>query len=334
MISTRNIITDLNDVPREWVFEYYLNLKERLTGQDVKILSVFNAKDKVPSMFIYFDVTNDKYKYKDFSSGYQGDHISLVCNMFNLTVKSAIPKIMADYSAYLADNNVTSVVEYQYHDKFKVVDYEIRHWTNLDQAYWGAYKIGSKLLEHYNVSPLEFYVMEKTELDGSINSIKINKKYIYGYFRSDGSLYKIYMPKNLDKKFIKVENYTQGADQLRHWAGLDHLMITSSLKDLMAFRKLGIPGYQVIAPDSENSMLSKEYVDKLRLSFKKIVVLFDNDEPGINAAKKYKERYGLDYIILDMEKDLSDSVKAHGIIKVKEKLISLLDELDISRKGV
>jgi DNA primase len=81
-------------------------------------------------------------------------------------------------------------------------------------------------------------------------------------------------------------------------------------------------------------MLSKEYVDKLRLSFKKIVVLFDNDEPGINAAKKYKERHNLDYIILDMEKDLSDSVKAHGIIKVKEKLISLLDELDISRKGV
>ena len=68
MLST-NIITSINEVPREWVFEYYLNLKEKLTGQDVKILSVFNAKDKVPSMFIYFDVSTDKYKFKDFSTG-------------------------------------------------------------------------------------------------------------------------------------------------------------------------------------------------------------------------------------------------------------------------
>jgi hypothetical protein len=158
-----------------------------------------------------------------------------------------------------------------------------------------------------------------------------NRKYVYGYFREDGSLYKIYMPKNLDKKFIKVENYTQGTDQLRHWAGLDYLIITSSLKDLMAFRKLGIAGYQVIAPDSENSMLSKTSMQRLKQSFKKIVVLFDNDAPGIAAAKKYQENYGVNYVVLDMEKDLSDSVKAHGLIKVKEKLVSLLDELDIPR---
>jgi len=50
MISTKHIISDLKDVPREWVFENYLNLKEKLTGQDVKILSAFNSKDKVPSM--------------------------------------------------------------------------------------------------------------------------------------------------------------------------------------------------------------------------------------------------------------------------------------------
>lgn len=55
MISTKNLITNVTDVPIEWVFEYYLNLSEKLNGQDVKILSVFNAKDKVPSMYIYFE---------------------------------------------------------------------------------------------------------------------------------------------------------------------------------------------------------------------------------------------------------------------------------------
>ena len=41
MISTTTIIIDLNQIPREWIFEFYLNLTEKLTGHDVKIRSVF-----------------------------------------------------------------------------------------------------------------------------------------------------------------------------------------------------------------------------------------------------------------------------------------------------
>ncbi len=139
------------------------------------------------------------------------------------------------------------------------------------------------------------------------------------------------MPKNPEKKFIKVENYTQGSDQLTS-SSCDALIITSSLKDLMAFRKLGLVGYQSIAPDSENSMITKTGMHILKQRFKKVIVLFDNDEPGIAAAKKYQENYGISYVVLDMEKDLSDSVKAHGLIKVKEKLLSLLNELDIQKR--
>jgi hypothetical protein len=84
MISTKNLVTNFSDVPKEWIFEYYLNLKERLTGQDVKMLSAFNSKDKIPSMFIYFDTSKAEYKFKDFSSGYQGDCINLVQHLFNL----------------------------------------------------------------------------------------------------------------------------------------------------------------------------------------------------------------------------------------------------------
>ena len=36
MISTKNIISKLSQVPIEWPFEYYLNLKEKLLGQDIK----------------------------------------------------------------------------------------------------------------------------------------------------------------------------------------------------------------------------------------------------------------------------------------------------------
>ena len=324
MISTKNLITDLAQVPREWVFEYYLDLKEKLTGQDVKMLSAFNARDKVPSMFVYFDKVSNFYKFKDFSSGYHGDCIELVLKMFNLPNRgSAADKIMQDYQNYLKYNTVVKF-DIVHHDKYKVVDYEMRHWNNFDQTYWTGFKIGSGMLQKYNVVALDFFTMSKQELDGKITSFKFKKPYLYGYFRDDGSLYKIYMPKNADKKFIKVENYIQGTDQLKY--NTKYLIITSSLKDLMAFNKLGIGNIEAIAPDSENTMIGEKAIGELKPHYEKIVVLFDNDEPGIKAAQRYKDKYGFDTILLPMEKDLSDSVKVHGMDKVREVLFPLLKQ--------
>ena len=183
MISTKNIISDLKDIPREWIFEYYLNLKEKLTGQDLKILSAFNAKDKVPSMCIYTDTLSGVYKFKDFSSGIQGDGIALVTALFNMPNRGhATNKIIFDYQEYLKYNTCSEIREFKVHDKFKVVDYEMRHWNTLDQQYWMRYKIGSKLLEHYNVSALQYFTMEKTDDHGTIVSFKFERPYIYGYF--------------------------------------------------------------------------------------------------------------------------------------------------------
>ncbi len=203
-----------------------------------------------------------------------------------------------------------------------VVDFEIRHWNNLDQSYWLGFKIGSRMLNRYNVSPLKFFTMEKIEDDGHSRSFLFDNNFTYGYFKDDGTLYKIYCPKNTDKKFIKVNNYIQGLDQLK--SDCEYLIITSSLKDLMCFHTLGIGNIEVIAPDSENSMIKESDIEMLKSCYKKIITLFDNDEAGIASMKKYKKIYNLDYVILDMEKDLSDSVKVHGIDAVRDVLFPLL----------
>ena len=252
MISTKNLISDLEEVPREWVFEYYLNLREKLTGQNIKMLSAFNVKDKVPSMFIYQD--SGKYKFKDFSSGFQGDHVELVRHLFNYDVRfKAANRIITDYQEYLKHNAPVQRGPIQFHDKFKVVDFEMRHWNTLDQKYWTQFKISSSILSQYNVVPLEFFTMSKTEIDGSVTSYRFSRPYVYGYFRNDGELYKIYMPKIPEKKFIKIQNYTQGMDQLQYDS--KYLLIVSSLKDLMSFKRLGIGNIECIAPDSENTMI-------------------------------------------------------------------------------
>jgi len=39
MISTKNLVSDESKVPSAWVFQYYLDLPESLTGQNVRIHS-------------------------------------------------------------------------------------------------------------------------------------------------------------------------------------------------------------------------------------------------------------------------------------------------------
>ena len=131
--------------------------------------------------------------------------------------------------------------------------------------------------------------------------------------------------KNSDKKFIKVQNYVQGLDQISYKK--DYLIITSSLKDLMVFQKLKIVNAECIAPDSENTMISETTINKLSKNYKSIIVLFDNDEPGIKAAERYKHKYNFNYVILPMEKDLSDSVAKYGIDKVRDMLLPLLKQV-------
>ena len=322
MISTKNLICDLTDVPREWVFEHYLNLTEKLTGQDIKMKSIFNTREKTPSMCIYLD-RNGIYKYKDFSSGNGGDAISLVQTLFNLPSRgSASYKIVEDYNQYVLNNGYNPIKSYKQHSKFKVTDYEMRHWNTLDQKYWMGFHIGSRLLSRYNVVPLEYYIMQKTDENDSVSSMTIRGNYIYGYFREDGTLYKIYQPKVKESKFIKVRDYIQGTEQLVF--DKPYLIITSSLKDLMAYQKLKISNSEAIAPDSENTMIPENIMSSISSKYQGVCVLFDNDEAGIRAAEKYKLRYGFDYVVLELEKDLSDAIKVHGIDKVRENLLPLL----------
>ena len=57
-----------------------------------------------------------------------------------------------------------------------------------------------------------------------------------------------------------------------------------------------------------------------------VCVVFDNDEAGIKSMEKYKTKFNFKYVILDLEKDISDTVKVHGIEKTKNTLFKLLKQ--------
>jgi DNA primase len=73
-------------------------------------------------------------------------------------------------------------------------------------------------------------------------------------------------------------------------------------------------------------MIGESVISKLQEKYSKILVLFDNDEPGLKAAQRYQDKYGITFITLDMSKDLSDSVKDHGIEAVRDQLLILLKQ--------
>ena len=318
MFKTKNLVHDVKNVPTQWIFQHFCSIKEKLAGQDVKIKSLFNPNERTPSMCIYTDKSNI-YRYKDFSTGKGGSAIDLVKDLNNLPFHKACQLIVENYNDFVLHNNGGyDFEEFQRAAKYKVTSHKFRSWSTQDQYFWTQFNIGSKLLEAHNIKPLESYCMTKDDKNLCIKGL-----YLYGYFKEDGTLYKIYQPKTLDKKFIKVSNYVQGYEQLHNNT---NLVITSSLKDVMSIKSLKL-NIDVIAPDSENTMLKQDVMEELQNKYNKIVVLFDNDDAGIKAMQTYKEKYPfIETTVLPMSKDVSDSIKDFGAKEVLIRLVPILDK--------
>lgn len=324
MFNTKNLVHEVKDVPVPWIFEHFCKLKEKLNGHDVKIKSLFNSKERTPSMCIYYDAKKDGYRYKDFSSGKGGSAIDLVKELTQLPYHKASSLVVEKYNDYVLHNNGGyDVTEFKQASKYKVSKFVFRSWNTSDQYYWTQYNIGSRLLEEYCVRPLEYYVLSKDVADEDPIELTIRGNYLYGYFKKDGTLYKIYQPKTLDKKFIKVNDYIQGSEQIKNQK---YLIITSSLKDIMSLKSLKL-AVDVVAPDSENSMIRKEVMQQYLKDYQKVVVMFDYDDAGLKAIEKYKEIYpNIVPVVLPMSKDLSDSIKDHGAKKVYYIMVPLLNK--------
>jgi hypothetical protein len=324
MLRTKSFISDITEVPREWVFEYYLTLPETLTGQDVKITSPFNPGEKNPSFFVYYSKSALQYKYKDFSTDAQGDGVSLVKMLFNIPTRgSAAHKIIDDYNEFVLNNpDSYKLREFKIRQKYKVTAFTPRNWNKQDEKFWMQFRINSKLLEHYNVRPLKNYTLTKELDNGKKKELLMNSSLMYGYFKRDGVLYKVYQPYIKKTKFLKVVANLQGVDQLTFKK--PYLVICSSLKDIMAFNKLGFKNAEAIAPDSENTMIPERVINNYKNAYEKVCTLFDNDQAGINSMKKYKEKFGIPGVHLELEKDLSDSIKEHGIKNTRIHLYPLI----------
>ena len=319
MLSTKNLVTKIEDIPSYWIFQHYLNLQEQLTGQDVKIKSLFNPTEKTASFCIYVDTSIMQYRFKDFSTGESGSKIDLVMHLFKLNFADAMQKIIDDYNKLSKTGNIANVTLVP-EVKWKVDYVKTRNWNTDDAKFWLSFNIGSHLLEEYNVRPLEYYTMVKEEVNNT-NTLKFEKPFMYGYFDKDGNLIKIYQPHSKKNKFYNIQDYIQGIDQLKY--DKPYLVICSSLKDAMSLRSFDY-NLEVLAPASENSIIKPYIINNLKSKYKKVITLFDNDAAGEKAINAYEKLYKINGCALPMCKDISDAVKIKGFKPVNKALKPLL----------
>jgi 5S rRNA maturation endonuclease (ribonuclease M5) len=319
MIQLTKLVCSLLEVPREWIFEYYLKLPENLSGQDVNIKSPFNENDNNPSFFVYVSKRTNKYHFKDFSTGIGGDHIELVRKLFNLELRGeAGYKIIIDYNDWKLQKGEYKPADFKKRNKYELSEFKVRKWNYYDKKYWSDYKLSSKRLEKFKIFPLEYYCLKKEE-DGEVKEIKINGNNLYGYFNLKNEVYKIYNPLSKEHRFFKVKEHIQGLEQLTFEK--DYLIITKSLKDVACIDSFNIVNLESISVESENVLIPRKVIDSLKIKYKKILVLMDNDKAGKIAVERYKETYGFDSINFTLDKDVSDSIKNNGITLTIEHLI-------------
>jgi len=321
MFSTKNFVIEGSDVPSTWVFQYYLDLPERLTGQDLKIKSIFNPNERTPSFCIYVDKTVMQYKFKDFSTGKSGNKIDLVKLILGINFSEAMRTIVSDYNKFIKTSDYKEE-KFIPQTRWEIDFINLRDWTVDDSNYWLSYRIGKSLLDTYNVKPIDYYNLVKQE-SNEVKKLKIGSKFCYGYFDKNGEVYKVYQPHSKKHKFFKAKQYLQGFDQLKF--NQPYLVICSSLKDAMCLRSMGY-NIEVIAPDSENTMIKPHIIEHLKKKYKKVITLFDNDEAGKNAVGKYANTYKIHGCVPTICKDISDAMVEIGFDKLHAMLKPLLKE--------
>ena len=314
----------LNDVLKKTtefdLYSFYLGE----TIQFGKAISSPFREDKNPS-FVFFKGNNGiKLKWHDFATGDSGDIVNFVQSVFNLTPGKALKRIRDDVSIgkITFTTRGISITEDLKTTK-TIISIKRKNFTTIDDEYWGQYGLDRDDLRHFNVYPISHFWINDQPQPYSYGK----KQPIYAYQIYDR--FKIYRP-NSKNRSAKWKTNTRRQD-IQGWEQLEHkgdlLIITKSLKDVMVLHKLG---YNSIAPSSESASLPVKIVNQLKERYKKIIILFDYDDGGMNGASKLNNKFGFDKIFIPYEykeihnaKDVSDFHKEFG----KEKTIKMLKQI-------
>ena len=287
-----------------------------------KVGMIYNSpfrKDKNPSFGIFYSKRTKQLLFKDHGTGECGNVIKFV-QLY--TGKTNYNDILQDIVAKL---NITSETRLdsskQYIPSTETVIGVVRQeFTDIDIKYWNQFNISTKTLKKFNVNSIKYYLC-----NGIVKGIYKPENPMYAYKVYNN--FKVYRP--LGDKYTKWRNNlteydVQGYEQLPKKG--DVCIITKSLKDVMCLYEMGIPA---ISPSSESTWLPDTVLEDILKRFKRVLICFDRDGPGMRNLRKISLKTGLNGLIVHKKfkaKDISDAIKANGFDKVKEYIYAEIDK--------
>ena len=312
-----NITKDfiLSKVNQESIMHYY-------TGNDVtskKLVTSCLRNDNHVTCGFYKSKSGILYMH-DFATNQHLDCWNLVMKLYNVNYYEALKIIARDFGLIDETNKVSkiNIIPEIKETESSKIQVQIKNYSDKELKWWEEFGIPKKILKKYHV-----YSIQHIFLNGELKFTSSEQCPIYGYYfgKDKNSLekWKCYFPNKTDYRFIGnlTQKVLQGYKQLNESSDL--LIINKSMKDTMACRVLG---YDSVSPNSETTFPNDKQIEEFKKRFKHILVVFDNDKPGLHnlwlTRKKYPE---LNYFWIPKElgaKDLTDLIKLKGLEEVKQ----------------
>ena len=311
-------------IPQEQLMEFYL-------GVPVKIGNKFTSplrNDRNPTCN-YFYAKDGDLLMKDHSGAFVGNVVQVVRYMYDLNYPQALERIAQDFGLISGGHsNIQSIQQDRLNcareEKQKAfIQVKLRKWEPVDLEYWAQFGISPATLEYYNV-----FVIDTAWINDFIVYTYRPTDPCYAY-RFGVNEYKLYFPlrEKGDIRFMGNSQSIQGYKQLPDSGKL--LVLTKSMKDVMALHELGIVS---AAFQAESILPSEEAINEFINRFELIYTLYDFDLAGIRTANKIKRRYNIQPIFLtngrfnstnQKAKDVAEFIALHKIQKVRQFVDSL-----------
>jgi len=329
-LTTTNLLEQVDEMD---IFQYYWRSYFELK----KNYSSPLREDNKPSFNVFpASFGTNKYLWKDFATGESGNCIQLVARLNRVDYNAALLNINRQFDANLDESTILKFID-EKHKLAQVsknslilssdaistrplteINVLFDRWTNYNYAFWKKYYIPIEYLTHFNIYPIKGF---------SIN----NRPYVYpklGYcyiFKENDYIhYKIYQPNSTTYKWISNTNSSiiEGYEQLQFDNKIYRTVIlTKSLKDVVCLRVLG---FAAVSPQSESTLITQDFMNKIKRYAENIVLFFDNDKVGIEKSTNIANQFNLRSIYLDDCKDISDYIVKYGILQATIKINNLI----------
>lgn len=327
--SFDNLVTKdflLSRLREEEIFERYLGVTPRLGERYVNTLPGRPKIDRRPGCKFYEN--GSKLIFKDFAwqsfdafevaKQYYGvdfyTALNLIAQDFNLVDKTNTP-VPVQYDVQLQPNGKRGEPRTGY----TPIQVRLSKWKDRDFDYWSTFdmEVTKSDLDKYRVYPIDSYWM-----DGWLSGTKLTGT--YGFLLGFPDKWQVYRPFSKNKAYKFRQSTSSGVFGLDDLDYRGTVILTKSVTDRIYLRLLGYNAVNVL---SETAWLSEGEIQQLE-SYGKVIMLFDNDDPGRAAVKERSEAYQWDYIEYptSLGKDTKEICKNHGTQVVRDYLDEVLDD--------